>query len=100
MRSTKQHVLAFPTVFGVCRLRTDGGSKNKTLQKFVFLYSATYRQTFTMFRTNSITPEGEILTPFKSGSVLNARQQSPADDWHMGSERQQSPADDWQVRFF
>ena len=79
-----------------------GAPKTKPMQKFVFCILLHKRQTFI---TNYVShefvyPEGEILTPFKSGSVLNARQQSPADDWHMGSERQQSPADDWQVRFF
>jgi hypothetical protein len=44
VRSTKQHLLAFQTFFGVCRLRTDGGSENKTHAKirfFVFCYIQT-----------------------------------------------------------
>ena len=69
----------------MCRLRTDGGSKNKTLQKFVFFVFC-YIQTDIHYVSHEFDyPEGEILTPFKSGSVLNARQQSPADDGTWGA---------------
>ena len=71
-----------------------GAPKTKPMQKFVFCILLHKIQTFI---TNYVShefvyPEGEILTPFKSGSVLNARhsRQQTTGTWvaHANSRQQ------------